>query len=259
VSGAGGVPTSPEWHKILTEGHRPLRVMRALMRVLPSAPRCKVCHNPFAGVGGKLVGLVGFVPSRKNPNLCAKCCDTLPEGGAEVDIGVLFADVRGSTSAAEHLDAREFAGLLTRFYKTATEVLVRHDAIIDKLLGDEVMALFIPGIAGRGYRREAALAGIDLVRAVSSGPLGEELSIGAAVHAGTAFVGNVGADGVVDFTALGDTVNVAARLQAHAAAGEVLLTEGVHDLVRDAHSGTPRTFELRGRDAAVLAYAVSPA
>ena len=53
------------WRKVLTEGHRPLRVMHRIFRHLPSPPRCKVCHNPFGGVGGKLVGLVGFTPSRK--------------------------------------------------------------------------------------------------------------------------------------------------------------------------------------------------
>ena len=59
------------WRKVLIEGHRPLRVMHTLFRYLPSAPRCKGCHNPFGGLGGKLVGLFGFRPSRKNPNLCA--------------------------------------------------------------------------------------------------------------------------------------------------------------------------------------------
>ncbi len=53
------------WRKVLTEGHRPLRVMHRIFRHLPSPPRCKVCHNPFGGVGGKLVGLLGFPPSRK--------------------------------------------------------------------------------------------------------------------------------------------------------------------------------------------------
>jgi adenylate cyclase len=84
------------WRKILTEGHKPLRFLHVLFRYIPGPPRCKGCHNPFGGVGGKLVGLFGFTPSRKNPNLCVAGCDRLPSGGAEVDIAVLFADVRGS-------------------------------------------------------------------------------------------------------------------------------------------------------------------
>jgi len=62
---------SPDfWRKVLTEGHRPSRCVHLLFRYLPGPPRCKVCHNPFGGIGGKLVGLFGFTPSRKNPTLC---------------------------------------------------------------------------------------------------------------------------------------------------------------------------------------------
>jgi adenylate cyclase len=248
---------SEEWRKILTQGHKPLRVMRSVMRVLPSAPRCKVCQNPFSGFGGKLVGLAGFRRSRKNPSLCSRCCESLPEGGAQVDIAVVFADVRGSTAVGERLDATAFAAVLTRFYKTATDVLVRYDAIIDKLIGDEVMALFIPGIAGPEYRRKGADAAVDLVRTVSSGALAGDVAIGAAVHAGIAFVGNVGGEGTLDFTALGDPVNVAARLQSHAAAGEVLFSEEAHAGVRDAFPDTEaRVLELRGRAAPVRVFAV---
>ncbi len=141
--------TEQFWRKVLIEGHRPLRVMHTLFRYLPSPPRCKVCHNPFGGLGGKLVGLFGFHQSRKNPNLCTACCEKIRPGGAEVDIAVLFADVRGSTALGERLQPSAYATLLNRFYRAATEVLVRHDAIIDKLIGDEVMALFIPGSVGR--------------------------------------------------------------------------------------------------------------
>jgi adenylate cyclase len=80
-------------------------------------------------------------------------------GGAEVDIAVLFADVRGSTALGEETCAGEFAALLNRFYVIATETLVRYDAVVDKLIGDAVMAFFVQGITGRHYRRQAVLAG----------------------------------------------------------------------------------------------------
>ncbi len=246
------------WRKLLIEGHRPLRVAHWVFRHLPSAPRCKVCHNPFGGIGGKLVGLAGFTPSRKNPNLCARCCDLLPPGGAEVDIAVLFADIRGSTSLGERLEPARYAALLNWFYRVATGVLVRHDAIIDKLIGDEVMALFIPGICGSHYRRRAASAALALLRAVGhDGSLHDRsgeprLPIGAAVHAGLAYVGNVGAPGMVDFTALGDTVNTAARIAASAAAGEALLSEPIYDAVRARLPDLPhRRLELRGKEVPV--------
>jgi adenylate cyclase len=167
----------------------------------------------------------GFKPSRQNPTLCNRCCDILPAGGAEVDIAVLFADARNSTTLGESTPAAEFAGLLNRFYAVATETLIRHDAVVDKLIGDEVMAFFVRGISGPGYRERAVQAG--LLRAVGYGMReGPWLTIGVAVNAGVAYVGNVGA-AVVDFTALGDTVNIAARMHGYAASGELLIRDGV--------------------------------
>jgi len=248
------------WRQLLTEGHRPLRMTHLLFRHLPSPPRCKVCHNPFDGFGGRLVGLFGFTRSRKNPNLCARCCDAMPPGGAEVDIAVLFADVRGSTAMAEKLGPSAFAARMNRFYLTATEVLIRHDAIIDKLVGDEVMALFIPGVCGPSYRRRAAEAAFALLRTV-----GEQLSpasdvpIGVAVNSGLAYVGNVGSQDVVDFTALGDTVNTAARLASSAAAGEVLLSETIHAALGETYADLDkRTLALRGKAAPVTVRAARP-
>jgi adenylate cyclase len=90
----------------------------------------------------------------------------LPPGGAELDIAILFADVRGSTQLGERLGPAEYASLLNRFYKAATETLIRHDAIIDKLIGDEVMALFIPGFCGPNYSTRRT----TLSRAPSQGP-----------------------------------------------------------------------------------------
>jgi adenylate cyclase len=243
------------WQKILEEGHPPLRFMHALFRYLPAPPRCKVCHNPFGGIGGKIVALFGFTPSRKNPNVCVTCCEKLPPGGAEADIAVLFADVRGSTSLGEKLTPSAYAALLNRFYRTATEVLIRHDAIIDKLIGDEVMALFIRGICGPEYHRRAVEAAAGLLQAVGYGASeGPWLAIGGAVNSGMTYVGNVGAEGVVDFTALGDTVNTASRLASKAAAGEILLSETVYAKVAPRFPNLrERTLSLRGKEAVMNA------
>src|SRR6267378_3386124 len=80
-----------------------------MFRYLPSAPRCKVCHNPFGGFGGKLVGLFGFSRSRKNPNLCTNCCDTLPPGGA-----VMALFIPGICGPEYHRRAAEAALALLR-------------------------------------------------------------------------------------------------------------------------------------------------
>jgi adenylate cyclase len=248
-----------DWHTILTEGHRSLLVSRRVWRHVPSAPRCKVCANPFGGIGGRLAGMAGWKPSRKNPNLCARCCDSLPPGGAEVDVAVLFADIRGSTALGEQAQTSDYAELLNRFYATATDVLLRHDALIDKLIGDEAMALFIPGVAGPDYRRRAVLAAIDVLRAVGYGSAeGPWIPLGVGVNAGSAYVGNVGS-AVVDFTALGDPVNIAARLQATAGGGQLVVAEDVHaDLPALLPHALRDTVEVRGREAAIPVLIAQP-
>jgi adenylate cyclase len=243
---------SSEWHKILVDGHREMVMARRFWRRVPSAPRCKVCSSPFGGVGGRLVGLAGWTPSRKNPNVCSKCCDQMPAGGAEVDLAVLFADVRGSTGLGEGSRPAAFAELLGRFYAAATEVILRHDGLIDKLIGDEAMALFIGGVAGPDYRRKALDAARDLLRAVGYGTAaGAWLPVGVGLNAGEAYAGNVGT-AVVDFTALGDAVNVAARLQSHARAGQLVVRDDLIEDLGEQLPGAQRVdLDARGRDETV--------
>jgi adenylate cyclase len=241
-----------DWNRLLVDGYEPLKVAQRVFRRLPHDPRCKLCQNPFGGIGGKLVGIMGRKLSRKSPNLCQACFDHLPSGGIEIDIGVVFADVRASTGMGERSTATEFAGHLNRFYAIATDVLVHRDGLVDKLIGDEVMALFIRGLAGPDYRRKAALAALDLAIAL------DDLPVGVAANAGVAFVGNVGSGTVMDFTALGDAVNVGARLQSYASPGEVVLASDLYALVADDHpGGRSESIEVRGRGEPVEVHIVS--
>jgi adenylate cyclase len=218
-----------DWHALLVDGYEPLLKVQRVFRLLPSEPRCKLCRNPFGGIGGKLCRAMGRRPSRKNPALCQYCFDHLPPGGLEIDVGIVFADVRNSTSAGETSTVSGFAEQLNRFYALATDVVIRYDGLVDKLIGDEVMGLFLPGFAGADYRRKAALAAVDLAASAT------ELEVGVAANAGVAYVGNVGSGTVLDFTALGDAVNVGARLQSHAATRQVVLSRGLYDLVAPDH------------------------
>jgi adenylate cyclase len=113
------------------------------------------------------------------------------------------------------------------------------------------MALFIPGICGPEYHERAVEAARALLRAVGYGQAGEPwLALGGAVNSGLTYVGNVGSEGVVDFTALGDTVNTASRLASSAGAGEVLLSETVYATVATRFPGLDRrTLALRGKEA----------
>jgi adenylate cyclase len=237
------MPKPIDWESLLVDGYEPLKRVQRVFRRLPRDPRCKLCQNPFGGIGGRLSAVIGRKPSRKNPNLCQYCFDHLPSGGIEIDVGVVFADLRGSTTLGERSSASEFADRINQFYATATDVLIRHEGLIDKLIGDEVMALFIPGFAGADYRRQTATAALELAAAV------EDLPLGVAANAGTAFVGNVGAGSVMDFTALGDAVNVGARLQEYASPGEVVLASELYALVADDHPGArSECVDVRGRD-----------
>lgn len=156
----------------------------------------------------------------------------------------------------ERMVPTEYASRINRFYRAATEVLIRRDALIDKLIGDEVMALFIPGICGPEYRRKAAESALALLEAVGYGTASEPwMPIGVAVNSGITFVGNVGAEGIVDFTALGDTVNTASRLAANAAAGEILVSEDVHQALEGRHGDAERrVLNLRGKEAPFAAH-----
>jgi adenylate cyclase len=117
------------------------------------------------------------------------------------------------------------------------------------MVGDEIMALFIPGVCGARYRQLAVEAAEALVRAVRDQEVfAAPLPIGVSVHAGPAFVGNVGSPGVTDFTALGDTVNTAARLRSMAEAGTVVMSEAVYAAVERRLSSLERqVLPVRGR------------
>ncbi len=161
---------------------------------------------------------------------------------------MLFADVRGSTQLGEGMGAAAFAAMLNRFYETATHALLAHQAMIDKMVGDEVMALFIPGPTGPGYRSAAVLSAVDLIRDMGYGKGEPWLPIGIGVRAGPAYVGKVGTSEIHDFTALGDTVNTAARLQAEAQPGEVIISEALYaDVASEFPDLEQRSLEVKGK------------
>lgn len=217
-----------EWYLVLTEGENIPHRLRRLLAMLPSSPRCKQCNSPFKGWGGYIMHLMGRDQSRFNPRYCASCERFEHPGGAEVVLTMMFADVRGSSSLAAQTSALEFSRLINRFYNVATDVLVKHDALVDRLVGDEVVGLFIPGIAGQAHSLRAIQAAQKLLLLTghrdSGGPW---VPVGIGVHTGLAYVGVVGGDEgrPTDFTALGDNVNVTAHLASQAKAGEIFTSE----------------------------------
>ena len=225
------IQTEAEFRAVLT-GEKPgFDRTRRFLGGIPSPPRCKLCSAPFAGPGGTVLRHFGYRRFAGNPSLCENCIrgySNRKVRGAEIPLSMLFADIRGSTALGERLRPSEFRAFLEDSYRIASEVILHHDGIVDKLVGDEVVALFIGGITGRDRHAAAAIAAArDLLArcgasdATPTGPI----PVGAGVHTGEAYVGIVGAeDAAMDFTALGDPVNTAARLASAAAAGELLIT-----------------------------------
>jgi adenylate cyclase len=220
-----------EWYLTLTQGENIPHHLRRLMRWLPSSPRCKLCNSPFKGWGGFIMRRFGRQQSRFNPRFCDPCERFEHPGGAEVVLTMLFADVRGSTTLAANMSALEFSRLINRFYTVASDVLVETDAMVDRLIGDEVVGLYIPGLAGPEHPSRAIQAAQRLLHLTGHGdPKGPWIPLGVGVHTGLAFVGVVGGSGdqPMDFTALGDNVNITARLASRAAAGEILISEAAY-------------------------------
>jgi adenylate cyclase len=249
--------TEEAWRRMLTGEMRGVLRMQRFMKLFPAEPRCKLCYAPFGKPGSMLMRVFGGGPSPLNRRLCTWCirgAHKMP-GGAEVEITALFADVRGSTGLAEHAPAREFGELLARFYGTAARVVDRWDGIIDKFVGDEAVALFIPGFAGADHANRAVQAARDLVRETGNDGAEPWIPVGVGVHSGISFVGYVGEGDALDFTAVGDTVNTAARLTAAAATGEILVSASAARAAGLDTSGFERrTLELRGREEAVEAW-----
>ena len=240
-----------EWRSLLTGEHPRMRRGRRFLGLIPSNPRCKMCYAPFGTPGMFFMRLGGRGPSNLNPNVCNLCerFAVKHPGGAEIEISMLFADVRGSTTLAERISPSEFSRLMNRFYQVATGVLLETEAIIDKFVGDEVVALYVPALAGSEHPSAAVRAGRELLRATGQGdPGGPSLPIGIGIHTGIAFVGSVGTAGVTDITALGDAVNTTARLASAAGPGEALLSEATCAAAGLDTSGMEqRRLELKGR------------
>jgi adenylate cyclase len=186
--------------------------------------------------------------------MCSDARDGKDVRGAEVELSMLFADIRGSSKLARQMSVLDFTRLMDRFYKVSSDVLIDHDAIIEKFVGDEIVGLFIPFLAGFDHGSCAVDAARALLRATGHGsPEGPWVPLGVGVHTGSAFVGMVGTAGALDFTALGDPMNIAAHLASQAAAGEILLTRSVAERASLTDAGLEeRHVSLKGHPLDVL-------
>lgn len=162
--------------------------------------------------------------------------------GVEQEVSVLFADIRGYTTLAESMNPQSIVSFLNEYFTSMTEVLLGYEALIDKYIGDAIMAIFGAPIARADHRQNALQAAMemqsvfDLWRVNWEKNYGISPYIGVGIAAGYATLGNFGSFQKLSYTAIGDTVNTAARLESIAKPGEVLINDNLHDgLPQDIH------------------------
>jgi adenylate cyclase len=222
-----------DWHTPFPEELKSWRAFmnsqRRLYSFLPSDPHCHECGIPMAGIAGSALRFMGSAPSSFSPRLCSGCEKSARTNGsgAEVELTMIFADVRDSTPLAESKGTSGFKEIIDRFYKETSRVLIAHNAMVNRLMGDQVIALFVPRFAGKDHAKVAVHAAQELLQVTGHGDAnGPWVPVGAGIHTGLAYVGAVGApDGVTEIAVLGSAANICARLSSKAAAGEILISE----------------------------------
>ncbi|MFI5347267.1 MAG: adenylate/guanylate cyclase domain-containing protein [Elusimicrobiota bacterium] len=220
------------------------------------AANCLVCGLPLSGATGKIFYWLGIGRSSRNRNLCTRCSTHLEEGRL-VELTVLFADLSSFTEMTSRLGAVQTHKVVDEYLRLATIVLSRHGGFIDKYIGDAVMAFFNVPVKREDHAAAAVAAADELQRELPSlsARLNVPLNVSIGISRGYARVGRLGSDDAKDYTAIGEAVNQAARLQAQAHAGETVLAANVYESVSQHYpAAAAEALTLKGFSAPVAAY-----
>ncbi len=184
-------------------------------------------------------------------------------GGENRNIAVLFVDIRGFTPMSESLEPEQVVDILNSYLNLTTNAIFSNGGTLDKFIGDATMAVFNAPFDLDDYVFRAVKTAYDIVsggNAIESKFLekyGKSVSFGVGVNCGPAVVGNIGCDFRMDYTAIGDTVNTAARLESNAKRGQVLISEQVYEQVKDRVTAEPiGEIPLKGKSKGVFVYAL---
>lgn len=196
------------------------------------APACVICATPLQGLLGRGFRLAGIRRSSRNPNLCSRC-GTHAEEGRVVELTVLFADITSFTEMTQQLGPERTHEVVHAFLQMATSALVAYDAFIDKYVGDAVMAFFNAPIARADHAARAVAAGHAILAGLPAlrERFGLDVNASVGIASGWARVGTLGSQDGKDYTAVGDVVNLAARLEGVAAPGEIVVGDSVYQQV----------------------------
>jgi len=217
-------------------------------QTLSLAPNCLVCGLPLEGLAAVFLRWRGIRRSPRNPNCCTQCGTHLEEGSL-VEMTVVFADLSSFTEMTGRLGATTTYSVVDEFLRLASTTLTSHGAFIDKYIGDAVMALFNVPIKRADHAAAAVAASVKLQELLPelSARLSVPLKASIGIASGFARVGRLGSDDIKDYTAIGDAVNQAARLQAQAGSNEILVSQDVYREIASAYPGVPaETLALKG-------------
>lgn len=187
--------------------------------------------------------------------------DQLALGGQRKQITVLFADIRGFTTFSENLQPEQLVSVLNRYLAAAAEAVLREEGTVDKFLGDAVMAWFNAPIPQPDHSLRAVRAALNIRSAILALhavlPAADQLSFGIGIHRGDAVLGLVGSERRLDYTAIGDSVNTARRIQENAKPGQVLITQDVYREVADAiYAKATTPIQAKGKREPIEVYEV---
>ena len=185
-------------------------------------------------------------------------------GGENRDVAVLFVDIRGFTPLSESLEPEQVVDILNGYLALTTNSIFRHGGTLDKFIGDATMAVFNAPFDTEDYVYKAILAAWDIVQGGNKieeeyfKRYGKHVGFGVGVNCGPAVVGNIGCDFRMDYTAIGDTVNTAARLEANAPRGMVYISQDVYERVQDRITAEEvGEIPLKGKSKGVFVYSVT--
>jgi class 3 adenylate cyclase len=214
---------------------------------------CQVCGAALAGPLGVVSLVLGVRRSPRNPNLCNRCSAHLKDG-VVAEITALFADLSGFTRLTRELGPERTSAIVDAFLRGASRAVHRHDGMVDKFLGDAVLAVFGAPIRRPDHARRAVAAAVEIqqMMAALSQRFGVTLAARVGVSSGTARLGHVGGDDAASFTAIGEAVNRASRLEGVAESGEIAVDAEVLREVASVFPGArAEPVELKGFDVPV--------
>ncbi len=202
-----------------------------------------------------------------HPNLCTICESMFTRvkkhKQIEVPTTILFADLRGYTHLSQQVDAASMNELLHCFYDHSSKAVWENEGIVNKFIGDAVLAIFNFPLVRKDHVQKALSAAIQLQKECRDLKVriglddAQKLGVGIGIHTGTCNIGEVG-NSYKDFTAIGSIVNLASRLQGAAAPGEILITGDVYEQVKNNFPGLQsRELALKGIDNPITGYAIT--